>query len=437
MLEAVIAHELAHVRRWDLWVVYAQRLAETVLFYHPAVWWISARISGEREICCDDLAVAATGLRFEYAAALERAARHAFYGVDAAPTAALAFGADRHPTLERVRRVLGASPARPAWGWTSGVGAIGVMATLFAVGCGLARSRGNAAADGVKPQAAEATAGTVATKPRVLLVSDGDYFLQRAVKSMEWMQLDVVPPARYEARSAAGYDVVAFDGWLPAGKLPPVNTIFWGVSPPDLLPDDFVRTSGPFELKLPDHVLVRGLDLSSLVARNVRDVSLPPGAELVAASGDVPLLFTYQPDDRHTRVVVTFDHRESNWPARASFPVFVHNALVLLTGHQHVAASGTAQPAPLNELERSLIGRWEPESDFAIPGVWSFTEDRRFDLIVSGSVLEAGTWAIADTRQLLVAVDRTADPKRAHTYTLMDVEQLDADTLVLRTVAKG
>jgi D-alanyl-D-alanine endopeptidase (penicillin-binding protein 7) len=37
-LEAVIPHELAHVRRWDLWVSLGQRLVETLLFYHPAVW---------------------------------------------------------------------------------------------------------------------------------------------------------------------------------------------------------------------------------------------------------------------------------------------------------------------------------------------------------------------------------------------------------------
>ena len=52
----MIAHELAHVRRRDLWVNLFQRLTETLLFYHPAVWWLSRRIRVERELCCDDLA---------------------------------------------------------------------------------------------------------------------------------------------------------------------------------------------------------------------------------------------------------------------------------------------------------------------------------------------------------------------------------------------
>lgn len=54
-LEAVLAHELAHVRRHDWLINSAQVVAETVLFYHPAVWWISKRIRQERELCCDDI----------------------------------------------------------------------------------------------------------------------------------------------------------------------------------------------------------------------------------------------------------------------------------------------------------------------------------------------------------------------------------------------
>jgi len=69
LLEAMIAHELAHIRRHDLWVNLFQRVVETVLFYHPAVWWVSGRMRLERELCCDDLAIRATGRRAEYATA--------------------------------------------------------------------------------------------------------------------------------------------------------------------------------------------------------------------------------------------------------------------------------------------------------------------------------------------------------------------------------
>ncbi|MHC5540278.1 M56 family metallopeptidase, partial [Singulisphaera rosea] len=56
-LEALLAHELAHIRRLDFLVNSFQVIVEALLFFHPAVWWVSGRIRVEREHCCDDLAV--------------------------------------------------------------------------------------------------------------------------------------------------------------------------------------------------------------------------------------------------------------------------------------------------------------------------------------------------------------------------------------------
>ena len=69
-LEAIVAHELAHVRRYDAIVNLFQIAVETVLFYHPAVWWVNRVIRTERENCCDDIAVAVCGNASEYARAL-------------------------------------------------------------------------------------------------------------------------------------------------------------------------------------------------------------------------------------------------------------------------------------------------------------------------------------------------------------------------------
>ena len=69
-LQAVLAHELAHIRRYDCLVKLIQAVVETFLFYHPAVWWVSGRIHEESEHCCDELAVEACGDRRSYARAL-------------------------------------------------------------------------------------------------------------------------------------------------------------------------------------------------------------------------------------------------------------------------------------------------------------------------------------------------------------------------------
>lgn len=68
--EVLLAHELAHVRRHDALMNLLQRVVEAILFYHPAVWWLSSRIRTEREHCCDDIAIAHCGDPLLYARTL-------------------------------------------------------------------------------------------------------------------------------------------------------------------------------------------------------------------------------------------------------------------------------------------------------------------------------------------------------------------------------
>ena len=96
----VIAHELAHIRRLDCFVNLFQIGAETLLFYHPAVWWVSQRIRAEREHCCDDEAVAVCGDAVNYARALTLMEEWR-----TAPS--LVMAANRSPLSERVVRLLG------------------------------------------------------------------------------------------------------------------------------------------------------------------------------------------------------------------------------------------------------------------------------------------------------------------------------------------
>jgi beta-lactamase regulating signal transducer with metallopeptidase domain len=69
-VEAILAHEFAHLRRWDRWINLLQCLLETVLFFHPALWWLSRRIRVERELCCDELALGLCPDRAHYVRAL-------------------------------------------------------------------------------------------------------------------------------------------------------------------------------------------------------------------------------------------------------------------------------------------------------------------------------------------------------------------------------
>jgi beta-lactamase regulating signal transducer with metallopeptidase domain len=121
-LESVIAHELAHIKRLDAFVNVFQICVETLLFYHPAVWWLNQRIRAEREHCCDDIAIALCGNTVEYARALTLMEEWR-----SAPIFAMA--ANRSPLSERIIRLLGLKQVRNT---TRGVGLTGSILCLGA-----------------------------------------------------------------------------------------------------------------------------------------------------------------------------------------------------------------------------------------------------------------------------------------------------------------
>src|SRR5215831_4688285 len=104
-LRMVIAHELAHIQRLDAFVNVFQVCVETLLFYHPAVWWLNKRIRAERELCCDEIAVTVCGDAVEYARALTMMEEWR-----SAP--ALAMAANRGPMAERIFHLLGVDSSR-------------------------------------------------------------------------------------------------------------------------------------------------------------------------------------------------------------------------------------------------------------------------------------------------------------------------------------
>lgn len=106
IVEALLAHELAHIRRHDYLFNLIQAVLETLLFYHPATWWVSQRIRIEREHCCDDLAARTLGDQILYARALA-----SLESLRVAPVPALAVTGSG--LLVRVRRLLGMPHVNP------------------------------------------------------------------------------------------------------------------------------------------------------------------------------------------------------------------------------------------------------------------------------------------------------------------------------------
>jgi len=133
-IESLLAHELAHIRRHDYLVNLIQTVIETLLFYHPAMWWVSRQIRQEREDCCDDLTIAACGDRAGYARALAIVAGLRPAGGQAA------VAASGGSLVSRIRRIAGETPkaSRCQNAWIAGAL---ILATSLGLAVGLASGR--------------------------------------------------------------------------------------------------------------------------------------------------------------------------------------------------------------------------------------------------------------------------------------------------------
>lgn len=130
-LKPILIHEMTHLRRRDDWTNLLQKIVRALLFFHPAVWWIDARLSMEREMACDDAVVAATGNAPAYAGSLisllergcsRRGWKMAQAAVERAREAAV-----------RIARILESGPASTRVGRV----ALGLAAALCMICCGL------------------------------------------------------------------------------------------------------------------------------------------------------------------------------------------------------------------------------------------------------------------------------------------------------------
>jgi bla regulator protein BlaR1 len=102
-VEAILVHELAHIKRRDYLVNLLQSLMEIVFFFNPAVLWVSQLIKTERENCCDDLALAQSSSKVNYIRALVSCEEYQA----AVPAYAMAFPGDKSSLFDRVKRIAG------------------------------------------------------------------------------------------------------------------------------------------------------------------------------------------------------------------------------------------------------------------------------------------------------------------------------------------
>jgi len=207
---------------------------------------------------------------------------------------------------------------------------------------------------GADALAADDAAQIVVPPPRslsVLLVSSGNYYLQRALESMQLKNPQTLSPSAFEqqfadpARLAGRYDVIIFDRHQPKALPGAGNFVYFGCLPPHL---NIKAATGPDGQRLlardvgvldyqREHPLVRHLNLQRLYIGQMLRLELPTPANATSATdtqvvveGTAGPLVVLHREARAVHLVVSFDLLQSNWPLRQSFPAFMHNAMVYL-----------------------------------------------------------------------------------------------------------
>lgn len=253
-LEAVLAHELAHVRRHDYLANLVQTAIETLLFYHPAVWWVGRQIRAERENCCDDVAVAWCGSPVLYARALTE-----LEGLRATPQPALA--ATGGSLVQRVMRLVrGSERPRPAWM----VGAVGIAAVFAMVGAGVTLTAAQQAPGGARLAAALArmsrqarVAAAASLREQSVAAREASRAAERQAKQAEPCAKDAkscskadaggCPDAQNDAEAADLANLADLDADMDAPDAPPATPGATAAAPVAKVPvtPEFPATAPP------------------------------------------------------------------------------------------------------------------------------------------------------------------------------------------------
>lgn len=317
-LRSVLLHELAHVRRWDCATQLLAQIACAVYWFNPMVWMMARWMRSEHERACDDR-VLAWGLgEASYAEHLLQVARSL-----RAPSLPMAAVAMARASQLRDRLVSILNPARPR-------GRFSQKATTAALAIMLALITPLAMLHGADPKPS-----TTTTTPAIpqspfnttaVLVTEGNYYLERALSSLPPMKVRTLTPAQFEEAGPGDAGLMVFDRYTPL-RTPALPCIFFAAVSSDgpTHAKQDVLTNVKLTTSNAEHPIVRGMDLSRVYV--TRTLSLDPAeASTVLVKGnESPLIVLDEKGNR--RMVIAFDLLQSNWPLRQSFPLFMYRAV--------------------------------------------------------------------------------------------------------------
>jgi uncharacterized protein YegL len=201
----------------------------------------------------------------------------------------------------------------------------------------------------------------------VLLVTDGEYYLQKAIDSMGLEHPDVISPIKYEQDQPKKYDVIIFDRYEPKFMPPSGNFIWVGALGSGLRlkvvkennQTAIIEKSMVLDWKR-THPILRGLQLGKLYVAEAMKLDVPIETEVLIEGYKGPLLLLHR-EGRSTHLVIPFDVGESNWPLRLSFPIMIYNALQYLALGTDMDVRESFAPGATPKIPRTSILKAEAD----------------------------------------------------------------------------
>ena len=202
----------------------------------------------------------------------------------------------------------------------------------------------------------------------VLLVTDGNYFLEKSLNTMPSIKKpEVISPAKYEQGDIPAYDVIMFDRYATK-RLPDAgNFVYFACVAPGLKlkvaqdhGKDVVIKDGLTVLDWKrDHPILRGLQLGRLYAAEGLKLDVPREAEVLVDGYKGPMVVLDR-EGRRTHLVVSFDVMQSNWPLKPSFPVFMYDALQFLALGSNMDVRQSYEPGATPKIPRTELLKMTP-----------------------------------------------------------------------------
>lgn len=320
-LRSVLLHELAHVKRWDCLTQLLGQLACAIYWFNPMAWLGARAMRAEHERACDDR-VLAWGLGEAcYAEHLVQVARS--LRAPAMPWMAAVAMARQSQLRDRLLAIL--DPSRPRTRFSGRTVLIAVLLTLALVSP-LAMLHGANPAAHAPPTTLPADQASSLPNVSALLVTEGNYYLERLFQSMPPMALRAVAPGEYEQSGPGDAALVIFDRYTPA-RTPAVPCIFFAAAAPEgpTRAREALRTDLRMEAVYPDHPITRSLNLSTVYVRESLSLDVPLASKVLVNGDGEPMIVLDAQGNR--QMIVAFDVQQSNWPLRTSFPIFMYRAV--------------------------------------------------------------------------------------------------------------